>query len=68
MGEQDRDGSLSDVPAGPLQVVGAVVVRVVDPDQMNSIVSPPQGGRFIKQHMDPQRLDAWDHAYRVMVS
>ena len=68
VGQQDGGGVLGDGTRRLLQVVHAVVVRVVDAGQVDDVAAPLQRRRLVQQHADLQRLQLRHHLDEVVVA
>jgi len=68
MRQQDRKFAAGKARRGLFDVVGAVVVSIVDPDQMDVLVTAFEGFGLVEQHADAHLLERGDHADRVVVA
>src|SRR5512132_683043 len=68
MGKENRKLVVRELGRNLFDVVGAIVVSIVDADQMDALIPANDRLHFIEQHSDAHFFHARNHADGIMVS
>jgi cardiolipin synthase len=68
VGQQDGACLVRDLVGSPVEIVGAVIVGVVDAGEVQRIVRALDAHRLVHQHPDIERLHAGHHPDRVVIA